>query len=85
MLVAAEYDLLGPSIFLCEGKQNRIRSLLLGRGYKEQDFNDELKYRLMGLTLIHRYSNLKAQVIVSGWKTRARNLLELQNLIWNFE
>lgn len=36
MIGPAEYDLLGPSIFLCAGKRDRIRSLFFGRGYKEQ-------------------------------------------------
>ncbi len=81
---AAEYDLLGPSTFLASGRPERVRSLLLGRGYAEADLTPMLRDRLMTLLLLHRHSDLDLQLRIDGWRDRARTLDELADLIWPF-
>lgn len=75
-----DYDLLGPSAFMAAGRPGRVKSLLEGFGYEKLDF--VLKRRLMALMLLHRASDLNAHICVEGWQGRAKDLVELQELIW---
>lgn len=75
-----DYDLLGPSAFMAAGRPGRVKSLLEGFGYEKLDF--VLKRRLMALMLLHRASDLNAHICVEGWQERAKDLVELQELIW---
>ncbi len=74
-----EYDLLGPSIFMCEGRHSAVRALLDGCHLQS---SPELTRRLMTLLLLHRFSNLEAQIRIPGWQDRASSLAELERLIW---
>lgn len=75
-----DYDLLGPSAFMAAGRPGRVKSLLEGFGYEKLDF--VLKRRLMALMLLHRASDLNGHICVEGWQGRAKDLVELQELIW---
>ncbi|KQT12759.1 MULTISPECIES: phosphotransferase [unclassified Bradyrhizobium] len=75
-----DYDLLGPSASMAAGRPGRVKSLLEGFGYEKLDF--VLKRRLMALMLLHRASDLNAHICVEGWQGRAKDLVELQELIW---
>lgn len=80
-----EYDLLGPSTFMCEGKPRLVRSLLRGYGFADHEINSDLKRRLMTLYLLHRYCSPKNQIRIEAWPQRAHSLKELESLIWNFQ
>lgn len=75
-----DYDLLGPSAFMAAGRPGRVRSLLEGFGYAKLDF--ALKRRLMALMLLHSASDLNSHICIEGWQDKAKDLLELQELIW---
>ena len=75
------YDLLGPGVFMAEGRPERIRALLRGFGYDEGAQDGTLAHRLFALCLLHRYSNPLGQFRVEGWQ-QARTLQELERLIW---
>jgi hygromycin-B 7''-O-kinase len=77
-----EYDLLGPLLFSCEGRAEFVAALLNGYGYRPEQQNRELRRRLFLLQILHRYSDFKAQMRVPGWERRARNLEDLEELIW---
>ena len=77
-----EYDLLGPSTFMTEGRPGRVRSLLRGFGYSETNTDAALPRRLMALLLLHRYSNLEVQICIDGWQRKAADLYELERLLW---
>jgi hygromycin-B 7''-O-kinase len=77
-----EYDLLGPSAFMSAGMPRRVRSLLEGYGYSSVDINPDLKRRLMALMLLHRFGDPTRQISIEGWKERAGDLFELQDLLW---
>lgn len=74
-----DYDLLGPGVFMGEGRRERIRALLRGFGYTTPD--ETLPRRLMALCFLHRYSDPIRQFRVEGWQ-QVRNLHELERLIW---
>jgi len=84
MVGLPEYDLLGPSTFLAAGDPNRLMSLFSGYGYSEAELNSDLLKRLTSLLLMHRYSNLAAQIGIENWQERASNIEELEQLIWKF-
>jgi hygromycin-B 7''-O-kinase len=77
-----EYDLLGPSTFMTEGRPGRVRSLLRGFGYSETNMDPALPRRLMALLLLHRFSNLTRQICIEGWQQKAADLYELERLLW---
>jgi hygromycin-B 7''-O-kinase len=60
LIGAAEYDHVGPAMFLCRGNRDLLRSYLLAYGYREDDLDGALSRRLMGYTLLHRFCNLPA-------------------------
>lgn len=74
-----DYDLLGPGVFMGEGRRERIRALLRGFGYAMPD--ETLPRRLMALCFLHRYSDPMRQFRVEGWQ-QARDLPDLERLIW---
>jgi hygromycin-B 7''-O-kinase len=77
-----EYDLLGPSAFMTAGMPRRVRSLFQGFGYSSADINFTLKRRLMTLLLLHRASDPVRHICIEGWQQKARDLFELQELLW---
>jgi hygromycin-B 7''-O-kinase len=77
-----EYDLLGPSTFAAVGRPGRVRSLLQGFGYSKANLDAALPRRLMALLLLHRFSNLAAQIQIEGWQQKTADLYELERLLW---
>lgn len=82
MVGPAEYDLLGPSVFLAEGDRDLVRALFRGYGIAESAVTREYRRRLLALLLLHRYSNLTFQVRIPDWHHRVASLDELAELIW---
>jgi hygromycin-B 7''-O-kinase len=79
-----EYDLLGPAVFMACGDRELTRALFLSYGYTKESLNTPLKKRLTLLMLLHRYSNLKAQIQLERWEEKVNSLTELEDLLWSF-
>jgi hygromycin-B 7''-O-kinase len=77
-----EYDLLGPSAFMTAGMPCRVQRLLQGFGYSKTDMTPALTRRLMALMLLHRASDPIRHICIEGWQQKARNLAELERLLW---
>ena len=73
-----EYDWLGPLAFLAAGHAGRCQAFFGGYGVVP-DATDRLT--LMRLLLLHRYSNLPAQIAHPGWQ-QAPSFEALTALIW---
>ena len=73
-----EYDWLGPLAFLAAGHADRCRAFLDGYGVA---LNFAQRLALLRLMLLHRYSNLGAQIAMPGWQ-QARSFEALAELIW---
>lgn len=73
-----EYDWLGPLAFLAAGHASRCRAFFEGYGLVP-DVAQRLS--LMRLLLLHRYSNLQAQLACPGWQ-QAGGFKELSALVW---
>jgi hygromycin-B 7''-O-kinase len=74
----ARYDWLGPLVFLAAGDRARRDALMRGIGARLDDDDRAPQLRLM---LLHRYSNLRAQLVLDGWRD-ARDLDDLARRLW---
>ncbi|CAN7633703.1 aminoglycoside phosphotransferase family protein [Bosea sp. LjRoot237] len=79
-----EYDLLGPSAFMCAGLPNRVRSLLQGYGLEPKALGADMRRRLLTLMVLHRASDLR-HIYIEGWEARISKLTDLENVIWPIE
>jgi len=79
-----EYDLLGPSTFMCAGLSNRVRSLLEGYGLEPKALGPEMRRRLLMLMVLHRASDLR-HIYIEGWEARISKLVDLEKIIWPVE
>jgi hygromycin-B 7''-O-kinase len=77
-----EYDLLGPSAFMTAGLPRRVDSLFRGFGYSRADIDSTLKRRLMALMLLHRASDPARHICIEGWRQKAGDLFDLQEMLW---
>lgn len=84
MLGLPEYDLLGPGAFLIQGDKSLLREFLTSYGYTSNTMTPALSHQLMALFLLHKHSNLNAQVRIKDWKNKVHNLKDLENLVWGF-
>ncbi len=73
-----EYDWLGPLAFLCAGHALRCKAFFDGYGVQPSAAQ---RLALLRLLLLHRYSNLKAQIAMPGWQ-QAPSFEALAALIW---
>lgn len=76
------YDLLGPCVFMAEGKPELVRALFKGYGLNPNQINEDLRRRLMVLLILHRYSNFQGQVRIPDWDKHVSTITELEKLIW---
>ena len=74
-----EYDWLGPLCFLAAGDAQRIDAFF--DGYHGRPFDRDRREALLRLILLHRYSNLKAQIALPGWQA-APDFATLAAQIW---
>lgn len=83
MLGLPEYDLLGPGAFLIQGDKQLLKEFLISYGYSSEALTENLSQQLMGLMLLHQYSNLNIQVRIDGWQS-AKTMKDLEHLVWGF-
>lgn len=74
-----EYDWLGPLCFLAAGDAGLVDAFF--DGYHGRAFDRSRREALMRLLLLHRYSDLKAQIAVPGWQA-APDFATLAARIW---
>ena len=74
-----EYDWLGPLCFLAAGDASCVDAFF--DGYHGRPCDRGQREALLRLLLLHRYSNLKAQITVPGWQA-APEFATLATLIW---
>jgi hygromycin-B 7''-O-kinase len=84
MLGLPEYDLLGPGAFLIQGDKFLLEAFLRAYGHTADTMTPALSHQLMALMLLHKYSNLNVQVRIKDWKSRVKNLKDLEDLVWGF-
>jgi hygromycin-B 7''-O-kinase len=83
MLGLHQYDLLGPGAFLIQGDKPLLKVFLMSYGYTPDELTQPLSQQLMGLLLLHKYSNLNIQIRMDGWQS-VKSVYELEQLVWGF-
>ena len=73
-----EYDWLGPLVFLAAGHAARREAFFQGYGAAP---GAAQRLALLRLLLLHRYSNLQAQIALPGWQ-QAGSFEELAERLW---
>ena len=79
-----EYNLLGPSAFLCAGLPDRVGSLMRGYGLRPETVDAAMRRRLLTLMLLHRASDLR-KIDIDGWEARIGSLADLETVVWPAE
>lgn len=77
-----EYDLLGPSAFMTEGRPGHVRALFAGYGYGPDRIDDALVQRLLILTFLHRASDPMGKIAIPDWPAKAGTLEQLGRMMW---
>ena len=76
-----EYDLLGPSTFMCAGSAARVASLMEGYGLQMNAVDAAMRRRLLALLILHRASDFR-NIDIEHWGRRADQLIDLEAIIW---
>jgi hygromycin-B 7''-O-kinase len=85
MLGLPEYDLLGPGAFLIQGDKTLLKAFLTSYGYSTDMLTEKLSHKLTSLMLLHKYSNLHAQLRIESWNRKVSNIKELEDLVWGLQ
>jgi hygromycin-B 7''-O-kinase len=86
MVGPREYDWLGPLCFLAAGNAARCAAFFRGVAQAADvstnlNLSASLQQQLLRLLLLHRYSNLPAQIAMPGWQ-QCQRLEDLGAAIW---
>ena len=78
-VAALEAHALGPRSFLAAGDTKRADALV--DGYHGRPFDHSQRQALLLVILLHRYSNLEAQIAMPGWQA-APDFATQAALVW---
>lgn len=79
-----EYDFLAVCVLMIQGQGKLQREFFRAYGYSESEINDELRKRLMLLTMFYECSDLRRYAIRLCPEAVDYSLLELERAIYNF-
>jgi len=79
-----EYDFLAPGVLMIQGQGELQREFFRAYGYSDADINEELRRRLMLLTVLYECSNLRKYALRLRHEAVDYTLDELEQAIWNF-
>lgn len=79
-----EYDFLAVGLLMIQGQGDLQREFFRAYGYSENEINDELRKRLMLLTMFYEWSDLRRYAIRLRPEAVDYSLIELEQAIWNF-
>ena len=79
-----EYDLLAVGLLMIQGQRDLQREFFRAYGYAEKDLTDEMRDRLMMLTMLYETSDLRRYALRLTPDAVHLTLDELKNSIWDF-
>ncbi len=79
-----EYDFLAVGVLMIQGQGNLQREFFRAFGYADSEINDELRKRLMLLTMFYEYSDLRRYATRLRPEAVDYSLDELERAIWDF-
>jgi hygromycin-B 7''-O-kinase len=78
----ADYDLLGPILFMFNGDSALISTFLKSYGFGE--LNESLRKKLMVYTILHRYSNINYYISKNERARGSKNFEQLSTYLFPF-
>jgi hygromycin-B 7''-O-kinase len=79
-----EYEFLAVGVLMIQGQGALQREFFRACGYRDDEINEELRKRLMLLTMFYECSDLRRYAIRLRAEAVDYSLLELERAIWNF-
>lgn len=79
-----EYEFLAPGVLMMQGNAELQLEFLRAYGYRESDLNSDLRARLMLLTVLHEWSDLRKYALRLAPEAVNFTLEQLETSIWNF-
>jgi aminoglycoside phosphotransferase len=79
-----EYDFLAVGLLMIQGQGDLQREFFRFYGYDDSEINENLRKRLMLLTMFYEWSDLRRYAIRLRPEAVDYSLLELEKAIWNF-
>jgi aminoglycoside phosphotransferase (APT) family kinase protein len=79
-----EYDLLAVGVLMIQGQRELQREFFRAYGYAESDMNEEMRDRLMMLTMLYETSDLRRYALRLSPEAVDYTLDELKRAIWSF-
>lgn len=79
-----EYEFLAIGILMIQGQGNLQCEFFRAFGYSDGEINEELRKRLMLLTMFYEHSDLRRYAIRLRAEAVDYSLFELEKAIWNF-
>jgi Ser/Thr protein kinase RdoA (MazF antagonist) len=79
-----EYDFVAPGVLMIQGQGELQREFFRAYGYADSEMDEELRRRLMLLTILYECSNLKKYALRLRPEAVNYTLEELERAIWNF-
>jgi hygromycin-B 7''-O-kinase len=79
-----EYDFLAPGVLMFQGQGDLQREFFRSYGYADADINEEMRRRMMMLTILYEFSSLRRYAERLSPEAVDLTLDELELAIWNF-
>ncbi len=79
-----EYDFIAVGVLMIQGQGDLQKEFFRAYGYADAEINEELRKRLMLLTMFYEWSDLRRYAIRLRDEASDYSLLELEKAIWNF-
>lgn len=79
-----EYDFVAVGVLMIQGQGDLQREFFRAYGYSDSEINENLRKRLMLLTMFYEWSDLRRYAIRLREEALNYSLLELEWAIWNF-
>ena len=79
-----EYEFVAIGVLMIQGQGDLQREFLRAYGYKDPEITEELRRRLMLLTILYEHSSLRRYAERLGPGSEKLPLEELEKAIWNF-
>jgi len=80
----AEYDFVAPGVLMFQGNRDLQRAFLSAYGYADTELNNDLRAKLMLLTILYECSNLRKYAERLNADAVNLSLEELERAIWRF-
>ena len=79
-----EYDFLAPGVLMFQGQGDLQREFFRRYGYPDADINEEMRRRMMMLTILYEFSSLRRYAERLSREAVNMSLHQLEKAIWAF-